>query len=68
MHSSCKETIILINISQYTIYTRIEKWNNYCPLKSFYHATKKAELNGFADPNSKHALIIKTGRSHNLSF
>lgn len=41
----------------------------YCPLKSFLPCgTKKAELNGFADPNSKHALIIKTERSHNLSF
>lgn len=42
---------------------------NYCPLKSFLPCgTKKAELNGFADPNSNHALIFKTVRSHNLSL
>ena len=36
MHFSFKETIILINTSQYTIYTRIEKWKTTVPLNLRY--------------------------------
>lgn len=58
--------------------TRIEKWKIIVPIrfryllqqrKSFYYlGQRKLSLNHFADSSSKHALILKTGISHNLLF